>query len=333
MALARLPAKLTKLPLCHHGARPEFADVDASLPLTMASAKRKAAPTAELYVACLDQLGQFGNQVFQYAFAVAYAELWGLRLRTPRWVGAHVFVGAAEPAQALTPLPPPSERVILADRVVLSHAGWKVWVESREPLASLVRASGAPLSGRTLRSRCPQVNAAAIAADGAAACASTGVEHVEACLASGGMLELWGFFQFDTRHFAPHAALLRAAFAPHAALRRLVQAALEELCAPVAGGDGAPRTLVVLHVRCADTSVLADSPPSTAPHLPLACASHVQGIPAVYPLVIPPGARRTRRLSARRRQRSVVAGRTIAHAARRTRGQMASGRPSQRRRW
>ena len=155
------------------------------------AAKRKAAPTAELYVACLDQLGQFGNQVFQYAFAVAYAELWGLRLRTPRWVGAYAFVGAAEPARARTPLPPQGERVILADRVVLSHAGWKAWVESREPLASLVRASGAPLSGRTLRSRCPQVNAAAIAPDGAAACASTGREHVERCLAAGGMLELW----------------------------------------------------------------------------------------------------------------------------------------------
>ena len=187
------------------------------------AAKRKAAPTAELYVACLDQLGQFGNQVFQYAFAVAYAELWGLRLRTPRWVGAYAFVGAAEPARARTPLPPQGERVILADRVVLSHAGWKAWVESREPLASLVRASGAPLSGRTLRSRCPQVNAAAIAPDGAAACASTGREHVERCLAAGGTLELWGFFQFETRHFAPHAALLRSAFAPHAALRRLVQ--------------------------------------------------------------------------------------------------------------
>jgi hypothetical protein len=298
----------------------------------MASAKRKAAPTAELYVACLDQLGQFGNQVFQYAFAIAYAELWGLLLRTPRWVGAYAFVGAAEPAQALTPLPPQSERVILADRVVLSHAGWKIWVESREPLASLVRASGAPLSGRTLRSRCPQVNATAIAPDGAAACASTGLEHVERCLAAGGMLELWGFFQFDTRHFAPHAALLRSAFAPHAALRRLVQAALEELCAPVAGGDGAPRTLVVLHVRCADQgrggqSILHRTVPPTG----LRIARLTQ-------LAIAPGATRTRRRSARRmagrrmRRHALVAGRTIAHAGRLTRGPTASGRPSQRRR-
>ena len=155
-----------------------------------------------LYAACLDQLGQFGNQVFQYAFAVLYAERWGLRLRTPCWVGMCVFMGAAELAEALPPLPPPSERIILADRVVLSHAGWKAWVEAREPMASLLRASGAPLSGRTLRRHCPQVNAAAIDPDCAASCASTGLEHVERCLATGGTLELWGFFQFDSRHFA-----------------------------------------------------------------------------------------------------------------------------------
>lgn len=164
--------------------------------------KTTAAAPAVIYAACLDQLGQFGNQVFQYAFALLYAERWGLRLRTPRWVGACVFVGAAEPAQALTPLPPPSERVILADRVVLSHAGWKAWAEAREPLASLVRLSGAPLSGRTLRSKCPQINAAAIAPDDAAAYASTGLEYVERCLAAAGTLELWGFFQFRSQHFA-----------------------------------------------------------------------------------------------------------------------------------
>jgi hypothetical protein len=155
-----------------------------------------------LYAACLDQLGQFGNQVFQYAFALLYAEQWGLALRTPRWVGSCAFVGAAEPARSQPPLPPPAERLILADRVVLSHAGWKAWVESREPLASLVReAGGAPLSGRTLRRTCPQVNAAAVAPR-EAVCAGTGLEHVERCLAAGGTLELWGFFQFETSHFA-----------------------------------------------------------------------------------------------------------------------------------
>ena len=35
--MVHAPSKLTKLPLCHHGARPEFAEVDASRPLAMAA--------------------------------------------------------------------------------------------------------------------------------------------------------------------------------------------------------------------------------------------------------------------------------------------------------
>ncbi len=187
---------LTTPPRRHKPRRPKMEPPAAKLPRTDSS----NSPT--LYAACLDQLGQFGNQVFQYAFALLYAEQWGLALRTPRWVGSCAFVGAAEPARSQPPLPPPAERLILADRVVLSHAGWKAWVESREPLASLVReAGGAPLSGRTLRRTCPQVNAAAVAPR-EAVCAGTGLEHVERCLAAGGTLELWGFFQFETSHFA-----------------------------------------------------------------------------------------------------------------------------------
>ena len=53
----------------------------------------------------------------------------------------------------------------------------------------------------TLRRTCPQVNAAAVAPR-EAVCAGTGLEHVERCLAAGGTLELWGFFQFETSHFA-----------------------------------------------------------------------------------------------------------------------------------
>ena len=42
--------------------------------------------TATLYAACLGQLGQFGNQVFQFAFASLYSELWGLSLIwCPKW--------------------------------------------------------------------------------------------------------------------------------------------------------------------------------------------------------------------------------------------------------
>jgi hypothetical protein len=113
---------------------------------------------ATLYMACLGELGQFGNQLFQYAFGVAYAHRWDVRLRTPLWIGAYTLDGAAAHIRG-PPLPPPSERTIVADRIVLSHAGWKRWAMRREPLATMVAAAGGiPLSGRKMRALCPQVS-------------------------------------------------------------------------------------------------------------------------------------------------------------------------------
>ena len=218
----------------------------------------------QLYAACLGQLGQFGNQIFQFAFAVVYAELWGLALRTPVWVGTYAFSGDKERRCTAPPLPPAAERIVVADRVILAHLGWKRWAEGRAPLASLSRAAGGGggLSGRALRKWCPQVNAAAIAASAdERAIACVAMESVGACVARGGTLELWGFFQFDTAHFAPHRERLLRAFCPVAPLQCLVDAALARLRAEAAGGGGggsgggggegaAATTLVVVHVRC-----------------------------------------------------------------------------------
>lgn len=47
-------------------------------------------------IACLGSGGRFGNQLFQYAFARAYAESIGAELRTPDWIGRHIFEGIDE---------------------------------------------------------------------------------------------------------------------------------------------------------------------------------------------------------------------------------------------
>ena len=228
-----------------------MADATSGEPCDVCTTSASSPPKACLYAACLGQLGQFGNQIFQFAFALLYADTWGLLLRTPPWVGARAYVGAA---LAPPPLPPASERVLLADRVILAHHGWKQWAEAREPLASIVRAQSVTggLSGRALRKGCPQVNAASIAdVPGERAAACVGAEHVQACVARGGALELWGFFQFDTVHFAPHRERLLKAFAPAAPLQKLVDAALAQI------RGGSETTLVVVHVRCKqDTAAL-----------------------------------------------------------------------------
>jgi hypothetical protein len=42
-------------------------------------------------VSCLGNHGRFGNQLFQYAFAKAYAESIGAELQTPDWNGRYIF--------------------------------------------------------------------------------------------------------------------------------------------------------------------------------------------------------------------------------------------------
>jgi hypothetical protein len=42
-------------------------------------------------VSCLGNHGRFGNQLFQYAFARAYAESIGAKLQTPDWNGRYIF--------------------------------------------------------------------------------------------------------------------------------------------------------------------------------------------------------------------------------------------------
>jgi hypothetical protein len=77
------------------------------------------------------------------------------------------------------------------------------------------------------------VNAGSIAPSAAEKCCAGG-EHVEACLARGGTLELWGFFQFDTFHFAAHRPRLQRALKPIAPIRTLVAAALARVRAEAA---------------------------------------------------------------------------------------------------
>ena len=197
--------------------------------------KRPRDPPATLYCACLGRLGQFGNQIFQFAFATLCARVHRLNLITPDWIGRYCFPYAAAFATA-----PPASRVLVADRVVLSHAGWRAWASQRAPLSSF-----GELSGKRLRAEMPQVNASSLST-GALCCA--GAQHVP----PGGCLELWGWFQFGTADYAPHRAAVADAFVLAPALQALVDSALAIVL------DGA-ETLVCVHVRCSDDyAALAD---------------------------------------------------------------------------
>ena len=42
-------------------------------------------------ISTLGKRGRFGNQMFQYAFARAYAEKYNCILQTPKWIGQDIF--------------------------------------------------------------------------------------------------------------------------------------------------------------------------------------------------------------------------------------------------
>ena len=48
-------------------------------------------------ISCLGSFGRFGNQLFQYAFAKAYADRHGSILQTPAWVGQKLFEHINDP--------------------------------------------------------------------------------------------------------------------------------------------------------------------------------------------------------------------------------------------
>jgi hypothetical protein len=54
-------------------------------------------PRVIVTVSCLGNMGRFGNQLFQYAYARAYAESIGAELHTPDWIGRQLFAGVDEP--------------------------------------------------------------------------------------------------------------------------------------------------------------------------------------------------------------------------------------------
>lgn len=65
----------------------------------------------KVQISCLGKLGRFGNSLYQYAFARAYAEKLGAVLETNDWVGRKLFKDINEPI-IINPLPRVSKGAI-----------------------------------------------------------------------------------------------------------------------------------------------------------------------------------------------------------------------------
>lgn len=58
----------------------------------------------EVTMSSLGKNGRFGNQLFQYAFLKIYARRFGLRVRTPAWIGQSLFGLPDQPARKKYPI-------------------------------------------------------------------------------------------------------------------------------------------------------------------------------------------------------------------------------------
>jgi hypothetical protein len=219
-------------------------------------------------------LGLFGNSLIQLAAAAVLADRHRLQLRVPAlWRWRRFFV--AERAWTVVPNAAAWGAPVVADRVVLSHAGFKAWVAQTDQYRRLAAEVGAErLSGRQLRQRFPQVSAAELAAAPAAAgdpqsaAAEAGggqagtPQQAEAAGGAGALAGrgLWGWFQFHSSVYSPHQAFIQSLFRlkQEQALGDALQQVLQQLRGTAAGtaaGDGGERRggrLVLVHVRRGD---------------------------------------------------------------------------------
>jgi hypothetical protein len=159
-----------------------------------------------LAMSSLGRLGRFGNQVMQYFFLRICAEKSGARIQCPPWLGNRLFGFQDGPVTCRLPL-----------AIERWEAGANMFDQLPELIPYLEKMTGA--TGTRI-----------------------GVEALERGLSD---VDLWGHFQYHTRHYRPHRNAFQALFQPAPALKADLDAALARLRA-----NG--RTLIAIHLRCGD---------------------------------------------------------------------------------
>ena len=128
-----------------------------------------------LTMSSIGQLGRFGNQLFQYAFLRLCAEKSGARVECPAWVGQTLF--GHQDAPISKRLPPAIE----------CNDGGKNLFDVIPEFIPYIEKLADTKSSRV------------------------GVEALNTGLVN---VDLWGFFQFNTRYLKPHQQYFRLLFQP-----------------------------------------------------------------------------------------------------------------------
>jgi Glycosyl transferase family 11 len=159
-----------------------------------------------LTMSSLGKFGRFGNQLFQYAFLRICAEKSGARVECPPWIGQVLF--GHRDAAISKRLPPAIE---------YRNVGESLFDAIPEFIPYIEKLADAKSS-------------------------SVGSDALESGLIN---VDLWGFFQFHTRHFKPHQQYFRSLFQPVNDIKLALENGLEIL-------RSKGRTIVGIHIRRSD---------------------------------------------------------------------------------
>ena len=159
-----------------------------------------------LTMSSIGQLGRFGNQLFQYAFLRLCAEKSGARVECPAWVGQTLF--GHQDAPISKRLPPAIE----------CNDGGKNLFDVIPEFIPYIEKLADTKSSRV------------------------GVEALNTGLVN---VDLWGFFQFNTRYLKPHQQYFRLLFQPVDHLKLALEDGLNTL-------RSKGKTIVGIHIRRSD---------------------------------------------------------------------------------
>lgn len=169
------------------------------------------------------ELGRFGNQVMQYMFLKSLAVAHGVsEIQVPGWVGAGLFGLNDRLVQRQFP-------------AVVEYHGTKANSTFTDDFIEYVKRSN---PGRTVPELSP-----AILESGTESGVVTNVD-------------VWGWFQWHSKHFAPFKHIIQNTFAPVPALQDHCERIFNE---KVRFAGGRPRTVVGLHLRLGDYQNIAAS--------------------------------------------------------------------------
>jgi len=168
------------------------------------------------------ELGRFGNQVLQYAFLRCYAAKHGnLEIQVPSWVGASLF-GLSNP------------EVARAFPAVVESRDTKANSTFTSDFIDYIKASNAGMD-------VPELPECTLGADQPRPAAN---------------VDVWGWFQWHTRAYAPYKTLIQQTFTPVPAVADPLKAAFDK---SLRFRGGVKRTVVGLHLRLGDYKTIAAS--------------------------------------------------------------------------